>query len=70
MAVLEKIYAFIGMDIPDDTRAGLARRIEEKPELARGAHRYNIADFGMTEGEARERFGDYVQRYDLLETRK
>lgn len=70
MAVLEKIYAFIGMDIPDDTRAGLARRIEKKPELARGAHRYNIADFGMTEDEAREPFGDYVQRYDLLETRK
>ena len=24
-------------------------RIEEKPELARGVHRYNIADYGMTE---------------------
>jgi hypothetical protein len=70
MAVLERIYAFIGMDIPDDTRAGLARRIEEKPELARGAHRYNIADYGMTEDEAREPFADYIARYGLLETRK
>lgn len=70
MAVVERIYAFIGMDIPEDVRAALAKRIEEKPELARGVHRYDIAAFGMTEDEARAPFGDYVQRYDLLETRK
>lgn len=67
MEVLERIYDFIGMDIPDDTRAGFARRIAEKPELARGVHRYSIADYGMTEEEAREPFGDYVQRFDLVE---
>jgi hypothetical protein len=70
MAVLERIYAFVGMDIPGDVRAGLAQRIEEKPELARGVHRYDIRDYGMTEDEARAPFGDYVQRYELLETRK
>lgn len=70
MAVLERIYAFIGMDIPADTRAALAQRIEEKPELARGAHRYDIADYGMTEGEARAPFGDYIQRYGLVEGKK
>jgi hypothetical protein len=67
MAVLERIYAFIGMDIPDETRAAMARRIAEKPELALGAHRYDIADYGMTEEEARAPFGDYVERYDLVE---
>ena len=68
MATLERIYAFIGMDIPDDTRAGFARRIADKPELAHGVHRYDIADFGMTAEEAREPFGDYVQRYNLVES--
>jgi hypothetical protein len=69
MAVLEHIYAFIGYDISDQTRAGFARRIEEKPELARGVHRYSIADYGMSEEEAREPFDDYVQRFDLVEKR-
>ena len=55
------------MDIPDDTRAAMARRIEDKPELARGVHRYSITDYGMTEEQAREPFGDYVQRFDLVE---
>ncbi|WP_454797947.1 sulfotransferase family protein [Novosphingobium lindaniclasticum] len=67
MAVMERIYGFIGMDIPDETRAAFARRIAQKPELQHGAHRYDIADYGMTEQQARAPFGDYVTRYDLLE---
>ena len=69
MAVLERIYAFIGMNVPEDTRAAFAHRIAEKPELARGVHRYDIADYGMTEDEARAPFHDYIERYDLLESR-
>lgn len=67
MQVLERIYAFIGMDIPDETRAAFARRIAEKPELQHGVHRYRIEDYGMTAEEAREPFGDYIARYDLVE---
>jgi len=70
MGTLDRIYAFIGMDIADETRAGFARRIAEKPEMQHGVHRYDIADFGMTEDEAREPFGDYISRYDLVEKRK
>ena len=65
MQVLEQIYQFIGWDICADTRAAFARRIEEKPELQHGVHRYNIDDYGMSEAEAREPFGDYIQRFDL-----
>jgi hypothetical protein len=70
MGILERIYAFTGMEISAEVRAGFARRIEEKPELAHGVHRYNIADYGMTEEEVREPFGEYMQRYDLVEARK
>lgn len=67
MQVLEKIYDFIGWDIPDPTRNLLAQRIEEKPELQHGVHRYAIGDYGMTEEEAREPFGEYIQRFGLVE---
>lgn len=69
MHELERIYAFVGMDIHPELRAAFARRIEEKPELAHGVHRYAIEDYGMTEDEAREPFRDYVERYDLVERR-
>jgi Sulfotransferase family len=67
MATLERLYTFFGMEIPNNIRAGLARRIEQKPELARGVHRYNITDYGMTEEEVREPFREYIERYGLHE---
>ncbi len=66
MNVLERIYDFIGLQITDSLRARFAQRIADKPELAHGVHRYDIADFGMTEAQAREPFGDYVERFGLL----
>ncbi|MDR2857553.1 MAG: sulfotransferase [Novosphingobium sp.] len=67
MAVLDRIYAFIGMEIDDDLRAKFARRIAEKPEMQHGVHRYDLADFGMTAEQVREQYGDYIDRYDLVE---
>jgi hypothetical protein len=69
MAVLEQVYAFVGLEIAPELRPLFAQRIAEKPELAHGVHRYDIADFGMSEDEVREVFGDYVQRFDLIERR-
>lgn len=65
MQVLETIYAFVGMDIPEALRSAFAQRIGEKPELQHGVHRYNIEDYAMREDEVREAFGNYVQRFDL-----
>jgi hypothetical protein len=66
LQVLERIYDFIGMEMSAAARAGMVSRIAEKPELQHGVHRYDVADFGMTKAEIRERFGDYVARFDLL----
>ena len=68
MKVLERIYAFIGMEISGELRLALEQRIEEKPELSRGEHRYRISDYGMTETQAREPFDEYIRHYGLLGT--
>ena len=65
LAVIKRIYAFAGLELSPAVEAAMLQRIEEKPELSHGAHRYDLADFGMTADEIRERFGDYVERYDL-----
>ena len=69
MATVERIYAFASLTLSDEVRAAMALRIAEKPELAHGAHRYALADFGLTAEGVREVFGDYVQRFDLVEQR-
>ena len=50
-------------------RSAMEQRIEVKPELSHGVHRYDVADFGMTQDEIRERFRDYIGRFDLTEKR-
>lgn len=65
LAVLKRIYAFAGLEMTPTVEVEMVQRIADKPELAHGAHRYDLADFGMTAEEIRERFGDYVDRYDL-----
>jgi hypothetical protein len=65
MGVLKRIYGFIGMEITNEVRACFAKRIRDRPELSHGVHRYDIADYGMTEAQVREPFTDYIQRYEL-----
>lgn len=66
MRTVERIYAFADLVLTDDVRAAMKQRIADDPEGQHGVHRYNVADFGLTEDAIRERFGDYVQRFDLL----
>ena len=69
MGTVERIYAFCGLELTDAVRADMAVRIEEKPELAHGPHKYTLAEFGLTAEGVRGAFGDYVERFDLLEKR-
>jgi hypothetical protein len=67
MGVVRRIYAFAGLELAPDVEAAMRRRVQEKPELSHGAHRYDLAQFGVSAGEIREAFGDYVARFDLLQ---
>jgi Sulfotransferase family len=69
MAVIERIYGFIGEDLTPELRSAMEQRIADDPERQHGVHRYHVADFGLTEDEIRERFGDYIERFDLAPKR-
>ena len=65
MAVIERIYIFIGMELTPQVRSAMEQRITDDPERQHGVHRYQVADFGLSEDEIRARFGDYIDRFDL-----
>jgi hypothetical protein len=60
-----RIYEAVGW--PDD--AGAMRAMEEfvaaNPKGRFGAHRYDLADFGLDAAEVRERFAGYIERYGV-----
>jgi hypothetical protein len=65
MGMVERIYQFMDLTLSPPVRSAMAQRIEEKPELSHGAHRYALSDFGLSADDIRERFGDYINRFDL-----
>jgi hypothetical protein len=65
MTVVRRIYAFVGLALTPEVEAAMEARIAAAPEKAHGEHRYDVADFGMSEDDVRDRFGDYVDRFGL-----
>lgn len=69
LGVVRRIYPFIGLELASETEAAMRERIAAAPEAAHGDHRYAAADFGLSAGEIRAQFGDYVERFGLGQTR-
>jgi hypothetical protein len=64
---VERIYSATGDELGDGARAAIASYAERNPKGHFGAHRYDLAEYGLVEGELRERFAPYVNRYDIPE---
>jgi hypothetical protein len=68
---VERIYSAtadeLGDELGDGARAAIASYAERNPKGHFGAHRYDLAEYGLVEGELRERFASYVNRYDVPE---
>jgi hypothetical protein len=69
MQTIERIYSFVGLDLTAPARAAMEKRVKDDPERQYGVHQYRIDDFGITEEQVRERFGDYTERFGLVTTK-
>ena len=69
LSVLERIYAFIGMDLPEQVRSSVTQDGPAGHGIDHGGHHYAIADFGMTEDEVRSYFDSYINSFGLEESR-
>jgi hypothetical protein len=65
MPQIERIYAFLGLELTSTVRTAMLERVAEAPESAHGEHRYAAANFGLTHKGIHEAFGDYVARFEL-----
>jgi hypothetical protein len=65
IGVVKRIYAFAGLELSPDVEAAMRQRIAADPEASFGKHSYNVADFHLTEDGIRERFGAYMDQFDL-----
>jgi hypothetical protein len=65
VAVLGRAYERFDVPWTVNIEARMRGFLANNPRGKHGAHRYEIADFGMTLGRIRERFEGYCDRYDI-----
>jgi hypothetical protein len=65
MDVVRRIYERFGYTLTDDVEQRMKERIQANPEGRHGTHVYTLEQFGLQAGAIRERFGKYMQHYDL-----
>ena len=65
LAVIERIYAGIGLDLPEGVRDAMARYVAENGRDKRPAHGYTLAEFGLDEAAVRREFAAYREAYVL-----
>jgi hypothetical protein len=63
--VLERLYAFLGEQLTDETRARMQAWREDVPRGKHGVHQCDPADFGIDLGALHERFRFYSERFGL-----
>jgi len=65
LAVVERIYVQIGLDLPKDVRDRMARYVAGHGRDKRPAHGYTLAQFGLDAEAIRREFSAYRETYVL-----
>jgi hypothetical protein len=61
---LQASYASLGLTFSDSTARSVERWAREHKPGSRGAHDYDLVDYGLTPEGVRERFAQYLATYD------
>jgi Sulfotransferase family len=59
------IYRDCGTELSEPARAAMTAHVESHPKGRFGDHGYDLAEYGLDADDLRERFADYVARYDI-----
>ena len=65
LGTVETLYAACGREFDDRARTAVSATVAANPKGRFGTHGYRLEDYGLQADELRERFADYVKRYDI-----
>lgn len=65
VGVVRGIHDRFGIDWTPDIEAAMTGYLAANPKGKHGKHEYDLAEYGLSKGYVRERFSDYISRYDI-----
>src|SRR5205823_8751853 len=69
LSTAAEIYGALGWPLSGEAAAAMRRWVVDRPKDRLGTHRYRAEDFGLTEGQIRERMAGYIERYGISMTK-
>ena len=63
MAVVRQVYDHAGMDFSPQSEAAVRQWWIDNPADKHGAHRYELADYGLTRDQVESVYADYIAQY-------
>jgi len=60
LAVVERIYAFCGLTLPEERRGAIAAHHAMNPKGKHGKHGYSLTEVGLEDGWVRAHYADYT----------
>ncbi len=65
MSMVERIYQKFDLEIDGAAQSAMTEHIGQNPKGRHGAHEYDLADWGLTPEQVRERFAPYAERFSV-----
>jgi len=65
LQTMASLYSSLGLELDAATEAAVAAYVESHPKGKFGVHGYDLAEFGLVDGELTERFAGYTERYHV-----
>ena len=62
---LQRVYGFLGMPFSDEARTAMQGWLDSNQQHQHGAHKYQLADFGLNEEEVEQRLSFYRERFSI-----
>jgi len=66
LATADRVFDSAGLRVTTDVRAAMVAWAEQNRRGARGEHRYDASEFGITDADIRAAFGSYLDRFGDL----
>jgi hypothetical protein len=64
VGTLDRGYSQLGLTFNEEARRRVQEWADGHQPGSRGEHNYQLADYGLTDEQVRERFADYLSTYD------
>jgi hypothetical protein len=65
IGTVKRIYEAFDEDVTPEAEAAMNAYMADNPKGKHGKHEYDLAEYGLSAGEVREMFKDYVEDFDI-----